>query len=318
MLKYKYTQILFLVTLISSLSYCQIITDIAFKKDSSFVLINYRIKECPSKKYYNIQLASSTKKGVYSPKFLMGDFQQVDCFGLKTIVWNNNFDSISFSLDDRIRIELIEVEKLPLLFNLNLNYNSLVDVDNNSYKTIEIGKQTWMAENLRVKHFKNGDKLEVFSEDKVWSELTEPTWTNYNSDETFDKSYGKIYNWLVVHDKRGVCPKGWRVPKIGDWQLLLNYIGKHTSGGLIKEVGYSKWKMPNLEASNFHGFTGVPSGYIDVDTKFKKLGEQSTWWSSSVYFNDYISTANLYFSENKFDIGTMSNSSGLPIRCIKE
>jgi len=313
-------KIIFLIVVLLSnvYLYAQIVSDFNFKNDTQVVVMNFRIKECPTKKYYDVKLSVSNHLGVYSPKFLIGDFQQVDCFGLKTIKWNKNSDSISFSDKDKIKIELTEVEKSPIVFNQNLSYSNLVDFDKNNYKTISIGKQTWMAENLRVKHFKNGDKLEEFSEEKIWSELKNPAWTNYNFDATYDRSYGKIYNWLAVHDKRGICPSGWRLPKIGDWQVLSAYIGKHYSGALLKEVGYSKWKTPNSEASNSYGFTGVPGGLIDEESKFKKIGELGSWWSSSVYSNDYITTANLFFSDSKLEIGATSNSHGLSVRCIKE
>ena len=309
---------LLVVLLSNTCIHAQIVSEFNFKNDSSFVLINFRIKECPTKKYYDVQLSVSNHLGVYTPEFLIGDFQQVDCFGLKTIKWNKKIDSIPFLDKDKIKIELTEVDKAPIIFNKHLYYSDLVDIDKNNYKTIRIGKQTWMSENLRVKHFKNGDKIEEFSEEKIWSELKNPTWTHYNLDANYERSYGKIYNWLAVHDKRGICPTGWRVPKIGDWQVLSDYIGKNEPGALLKEVGYTKWKIPNSEASNFYGFTGVPGGLIDEESKFKKIGELGSWWSSSVYSNDYITTANLYFSDSKMDIGATSNSCGLSVRCIKE
>jgi len=296
----------------------QIITDINFEIDSNIVVVNYRVKECPTKKYYNVQLAASTNKGVYTPKYMMGDFQQIDCFGLKTIRWNNIFDSIQFSETDKIRVELEEVNRVPIIFNRELKYDKIVDVDKNSYNTIKIGNQIWMAENLKTTRFKNGDRLNQFLENNLWQDSDKPTWVHYNFDTTYNRSYGKLYNWLAITDKRGLCPSGWRVPKIGDWQQLVKYVGKVSPGGLLKEVGTSKWKIPNAYSSNFYGFTATPSGFIDSENNFVKLGEQASWWSVSVYLNDYVSTSHLTYSEDKFEIKATPNSIGLPVRCIKE
>lgn len=298
--------------------YCQLVTDISFRKDSVFYLINFRIKDCPTKKYYNVQLGASTDKGVYTPKCLMGDFQQVDCFGVKTIRWNNKIDSIQFSESDKIRIELVEVNRTPIIFNGELKYDKLVDVDKNTYNSIKIGNQVWMAENLRTTRFKNGDRLNQFLENNLWQENDKPTWVNYNFDTIFNSSYGKFYNWLAIIDKRGLCPSGWRIPKIGDWQQLIKYVGKFSPAALLKEVGTSKWKIPNAYSSNSYGFSATPSGFIDNENKFIKLGEQASWWSVSVYLNDYISTAHLNYSDDKFEINATQNSTGLSVRCIKE
>lgn len=298
--------------------HAQTITDIKFEIDSTIVVVRFRVKECPTKKYYNVELGASTDKGVYTPKYLMGDFQQIDCFGGKTIRWNNKLDSIEFSETDKIRVELVEVNRTPIIFNRELKYEKLIDVDKNTYNTIKIGNQIWMAENLKTTHFKNGDRIDQFLDDKIWQESDKPTWVNYNFDTMYNSSYGKFYNWLAIVDKRGLCPSGWRIPKIGDWQQLIKNVGKFSPGALLKEVGTSKWKIPNANSSNFYGFTATPSGFIDAENSFVNLGEQASWWSVSVYLNDYISTAHLTYSDDKFEIKATPNSTGLPVRCIKE
>jgi uncharacterized protein (TIGR02145 family) len=298
--------------------YGQIIHDVKVFNDTSSVVIVYKIKECPTNKFYDISLKANTIKGIYTPEFLIGDFQHVDCFGTKKIVWKNYIDSVVFSESDKILLEISESMNSPLLFNLNKKYNTIIDIENNSYRTIEIGKQTWMAENLRVSHFKNGDKIDSWSEGNSWINSNLPLWTNYDLDPNYEISYGKLYNWSVVQNEKGICPNGWRVPKEKDWKLLQNYISKKSSGGSLKEVGISKWKFPNKDASNYFGFTGVPSGYMDIESKFVKLGIQTSWWSSTVYYYDYIIAVSLNNSNENLLIGTMSNKVGLPIRCIKE
>ncbi len=101
------------------------------------------------------------------------------------------------------------------------------DIDNNEYKTVVIGKQLWMAENLKVTKYKNGDPIDNVSDNKKWIELSKGAWVNYDNDnKMYDNIYGKLYNWYVINDSRGVCPTGWHVPKITDWEILLKHLEK--------------------------------------------------------------------------------------------
>ena len=91
------------------------------------------------------------------------------------------------------------------------------------YKSINIGKQVWMQENLIVDKFQNGDVIQEINTAKKWKEAREkkqPAWCYYNFDKKNGDKYGKLYNWFAVNDSRGLAPAGWRIPKEEDWTTL--------------------------------------------------------------------------------------------------
>jgi len=114
----------------------------------------------------------------------------------------------------------------------------LTDIDGNEYETVIIGNQEWMAENLRVTRYNNGDDILTDSSGDYWSETTEGAYAIYphtggltendvegiESDAEMVAAYGKLYNWYAVDDARGLCPEGWSVPSHDDWTQLEQYI----------------------------------------------------------------------------------------------
>lgn len=109
--------------------------------------------------------------------------------------------------------------------NVIKDVDKVSDIDNNIYKIRVLGKQLWMAENLKVTRFKNGDLIDNVQESKKWIVLNKAAWVYYDNDnKSYDDIYGKLYNWYVVKDTRGVCPEGWRIPKTADWEVLLKQL----------------------------------------------------------------------------------------------
>src|ERR1035437_6086866 len=83
-----------------------------------------------------------------------------------------------------------------IIFNSKLTYGSVTDVDGNVYKTIAIGNQTWMAENLRVLHYRNGDTIPGITDATKWAQRTNGAYCDYLNNTTKGAIYGKLYNWL--------------------------------------------------------------------------------------------------------------------------
>lgn len=105
--------------------------------------------------------------------------------------------------------------------NSNLTYGSMTDQDGNNYKTIVIGGREWMAENLKVSHYRNGDAIPVLSDSTAWVNTSSGATSWYNNDSVANTCpYGKLYNWYAVHDARGLCPSGWNVPSDSEWTKL--------------------------------------------------------------------------------------------------
>jgi len=103
------------------------------------------------------------------------------------------------------------------------NYYSCIDYDGNAYPTFQIGPQVWMAENLRVTHYSNGDPIPNVTDDGTWSGLTSGAYCWYDNNQSANEKYGTIYNWYTVDDSRGLCPDGWHVPTHDEWTTLTTY-----------------------------------------------------------------------------------------------
>ena len=99
------------------------------------------------------------------------------------------------------------------------------DIDGNSYKTVKIGEQIWMAENLKVNRYRNGDKIPTGYTRKDWYELKTGAYT-FNDDNPANFGiYGNLYNWYAVDDHRGLSPEGWHIPTDDEWRKLEQYLG---------------------------------------------------------------------------------------------
>jgi uncharacterized protein (TIGR02145 family) len=110
--------------------------------------------------------------------------------------------------------------------------DGVTDIDSNFYSTVIIGNQEWMAENLRVTKYNNGNDIPTGLSNAAWGSTTGGAYAIYphgdiaglNSDEEVLEAYGALYNWYAVTDSRGLCPEGWSVPSHDDWTQLEQYI----------------------------------------------------------------------------------------------
>ena len=112
---------------------------------------------------------------------------------------------------------------------------SVSDINGNVYKIDTIGEQIWMLENLKTTKYKNGDPIPNVTDAHQWVHLTSGAYCDYNNDVNNGITYGHLYNTYVIHDKRGVCPAGWHVPRDSDWRKLTHYLGGDSlAGGKLK------------------------------------------------------------------------------------
>ncbi len=212
----------------------------------------------------------------------------------------------------------------PIMFNSDLAYGSIKDVDGNLYKTIQIGTQVWMAENLRTTKFNDGVSIPNVTDDMEWEKLTTPGYCWYDNDpSSFKDTYGALYNWYTVNTGK-LCPTGWHVPTNAEWNILSDYLGTD-AGGKMKETGTTTWVSPNTGASNFSGFTAIPGGSRDPYyqewrySTFSNLGYNSSWWSATESNNITGYAAWLYNKESVFYHGFQATKiSGLSVRCVKD
>lgn len=195
----------------------------------------------------------------------------------------------------------------------------VTDIDGNTYKTVKIGTQIWMAENLKTTTFNDGTIIRQITGNSVWDTLSTPGYCWYKNDEAAYKDpYGALYNGYAITDGR-ICPTGWHVPAMEDWQLLVVFLGDSIkAGGKLKEAGTDHWLSPNKGADNISGFRAVPAGIRYFEGSFSSISYFTSFWSSAqVGLNDkwYMS---LYYGDTKAGMGHKSNSFGFSVRCIKD
>jgi uncharacterized protein (TIGR02145 family) len=196
---------------------------------------------------------------------------------------------------------------------------TVADIDGNVYKTIKIGEQWWMAENLRVIHYRNGDAIPHIAEG-TWSVLTTGAYCNYDNDVNHVTTYGRLYNWLAVNDNRNIAPIGWHVASDAEWQILVHYLGGDAvAGGKMKEAGLAHWALPNTGATNESGFSALPGGCRDFDSKYDGVGGYAFFWSSTEKSRYHAWSQDLYYKYSGIISDDYSNKScGYSVRCVKD
>lgn len=207
----------------------------------------------------------------------------------------------------------------PILFNSTKTYGTLSDVDGNTYKTIQIGTQLWMAENLKTTKYKDVTGIPLVTDNATWGTLTTPGYCWFNNDETIFKSpYGALYNWFTVNTGK-LCPAGWHIPTNAEWTTLTTYLGgESVAGGKLKETGTNHWKGPNTGATNETGFTSIPSGDRVGGGMFLDVGAAGYWWSSTEYLTSLAWFR--YMAFDRSDTGSMypDKHFGYSVRCLKD
>ena len=184
------------------------------------------------------------------------------------------------------------------------------------FKSVKIGRQEWMAENLSVSYYRNGDTIPEVQDSDEWDELTSGAWCNYKNDPANGEIYGKLYNWYALTDTRGLAPEGWRVATLEDWEELIGFLGgDKMAGGLLKSV--HEWKLPNEAASNAYGFSALPGGLCDDDCSFMDQGSIGYWWTATDT-NEKNAWSFLMSCDNSFiNRSYFEKKDGLSVRCIK-
>lgn len=201
---------------------------------------------------------------------------------------------------------------IPIDFGSS-TFGTVSDNEGNSYKTITIGSATWMAENLRVLKYRNGDDIDKVPTGTVWEEHTTGGVFRYHDDANNQALYGYLYNSFAKTDPRGVCPSGWHIPASDEWEALAAQLGGIDEAGTkMKEAGTAHWITPGT-GDNSSGFTGMPGGSIH-NGLIADIGTDGYWWSAEDG-NFYYLTYNFRSLRNK---DTADPDEGLAIRCVKD
>ena len=202
---------------------------------------------------------------------------------------------------------------------------NVTDVDGNTYKTVYIGTQKWMGENLKTSKYSDGTTIPIISNNTQWQSNKTGAWAYYNNDAANNAKYGKLYNWYAVskttNGNKNVWPTGWHVPTDADWTVLTDYLGgASVAGGKMKEVGRTSWNFPNIDATNTSLFTGLPGGYRFSNGDYKVIGDFGYWWSSTEYTEYTYNAWNrlLITSNGNVNSYSYTKGDGLSVRCLRD
>ena len=222
----------------------------------------------------------------------------------------------------------------------------VTDYDGNSYTTVIVGNQEWMAENLKVTHYPDGTPIPNVNNDTDWNNLspnnTDDAYCWYNDDILNKDVYGALYTWAAAMGDnavsssanpsgvQGVCPDGWHLPSDDEFKEMEMFAGMSIEevdvigggrgtdeGNKLKEIGTTHWIAPN-DGINTYGFTALPGGFrSNTDGSFEYLGLHGSWWSTTddsilVEIRELYNTSSMIASWGGY------KSSGYSVRCVKD
>jgi uncharacterized protein (TIGR02145 family) len=197
-------------------------------------------------------------------------------------------------------------------------FGSVTDIDGNVYRTVKIGTQIWMADNLKTTRLNNNGFMPNVTDNTQWKDKTSAAYCYHNNDAANNAVYGKLYNWYAVNTGK-LAPAGWHVPDSTELQMLIDFLGGMSiAGGALKAT--TLWNSPNTGATNSSNFTWYPAGsrygHNGVFVNFG--GNGFAWTSTSVSASD----ARFYNLGNSNGTGILKlsnlKSSGFSVRCLKD
>jgi uncharacterized protein (TIGR02145 family) len=224
---------------------------------------------------------------------------------------------------------LIFVVGISCTKRTSINPNTVKDIDGNVYKTVTIGNQTWMAENLRTTKYRNGEPIVLVTDPLSWTNTNSGAYRGpYYADKL---EYGNFYNWYAVGDPRNIAPEGWHVPTDADYTELATFLGGNgVAGSKLKEVGTSHWAAPNTDATNETGFSALGAALIngtDGNVAFTWLNTSYVSWTSTlklatnypyIYKIDNINGKLSQLSAEQLFGAPDPKKHGCTVRCVKD
>jgi uncharacterized protein (TIGR02145 family)/uncharacterized repeat protein (TIGR02543 family) len=196
--------------------------------------------------------------------------------------------------------------------------------DGQEYETVQIGDQCWMAENLNI-----GEAIPASPGGATNDSIIEKTHKS-GDPETYFNQYGGLYSWNEMmyyqggnnnnpSGVQGICPTGWHVPSLSEWQELITFIGNDNSGGKLKETGFTHWLAPNTGATNEYNYTALPGGVISYHSLMvgTQIGHTAAFWTATSTTSQAYS---FFLVNDNADIiyHPMDKPNWSSVRCIKD
>lgn len=199
--------------------------------------------------------------------------------------------------------------------------------DEKVYKTVDIGTQTWMVDNLNTSTFLNGDPIYQAKSEAEWENAgknKQPAWCYRDFDES-NEDEGKLYNWYALDDTRELAPLEWHIPFENEWVILIDFLdGPDAAGKYMKSK--NSWS-PNIftdedeNGTNESGFDAKANGNVRVDGSFHWYGMQDSWWCNTKNGNlEIIKILKIVYNvriEDNLDFDGPKKECGYFIRCLK-
>jgi uncharacterized protein (TIGR02145 family) len=195
-----------------------------------------------------------------------------------------------------------------------------------NYKSVTIGSQIWMAQNLNEVRFQNGDTIKVVKTIDQWKkayESEEPACCYYNFDPKNREKYGMLYNKYALIDKRKIAPTGWQIATTDDWDKLIWFLeGRAPTDKDRPETAGRKLKsqtgwVNNFNSNNTSGFSALPGGYLfPYHLGFVGIGTVSSWWALVSNFPTDPIKYTVYSTSNIVEFGGAGPAQGYYVRCI--
>jgi uncharacterized protein (TIGR02145 family) len=213
---------------------------------------------------------------------------------------------------------------------------SVTDIDGNEYPVVKLAGQYWMAKNLAVTRYRNGEAL-LTNVSHFWYDLTEggvaspslPPHISYTIDDIVDV-FGMLYNWYAIADERGICPTGWSPAGHNDWLQLKNFLIDNypdvTENNITFKLRstkywYSMWEEKEFNGTDDFGFNAYPAGYIQSNGIPWGGGEFANWWTPGGETNELPMSWFIRATDGHFGMGSGSSHGyltvGHSVRCIK-
>ena len=214
----------------------------------------------------------------------------------------------------------------------NCEYGTLTDDrDGLTYKTVKIGEQWWMAENLNYRYIQQ--TFEGAEEDSS-------SYCYYNDPANCAK-YGRLYLWSAAMDSagiipgntangcgdgktcnlgegkvRGVCPMGWHLPTQTEWNTLFTAVGgQSTAGKMLKST--SGW-YNSVNGTDAYSFSALPAGYRDYSGGYYGKGYSTLFWSSTEYNSGSACNLDLRYYYDGAYLDSSGKDDGSSVRCLKD
>jgi uncharacterized protein (TIGR02145 family) len=267
----------------------------------------------------------STSKGVLIPRLTNSERDDINSPETGLIIFNTETKTL----------QIFNGNLWSMIIKTNCGMPFYDAVNDKHYRTVRIGSQCWMAENLASINYNDDSSIPQVGDPNTWSNLTTPGLCWYNNDDSNEDTYGIIYNWYAVNTGN-LCPVGWHVPTDAEWTTLqdyliasgYNYDGTTSDNKIAKAMAsYSNWYSSTStgtpgntdypEYRNKSAFKAMPGGWRTSSGTFYDLGFYGYWWSATQYNAINAFFRNLYNQSKSLYGSSDDKKTGSSVRCIK-